>query len=244
MQFEQGRRFGSYEIVSLIGIGGMGQVYRAKDLQLGREVAIKFLTEEAAGNQDRLRRFIAEAKATSALNHPNILTVYTIGEEDDHPYLITELVDGVTLRKLLAQGSLPLGRAIEIAIQTLTGLSKAHSIGIVHRDLKPENLMITKDGFVKILDFGLAKLLKENIAGLAWEWLDHNPREAIKWYEKAYQLTPGYYPVTKALVDCYLEADQKNQAVAALQRYMDKVRSGYGYQQAKQRLTHITASAA
>ncbi len=138
----------------------MGKVFRARDLQLGREVAIKVLSEEAARDEARLHRFLAEAKAASALNHPNILTVYGFGEENRNPYIVTELVTGKTLRSLLQQGPLPMNRILDISIQTLTGLAKAHGIGIIHRDIKPENLMITTDGYVKILDFGLAKLLK------------------------------------------------------------------------------------
>jgi serine/threonine protein kinase len=120
----------------------MGEVYRARDPRLNREVAIKVLTEEAARNRDRLRRFIAEAKAASALNHPNILTVHEIGETDGGPYIVTELVSGRTVRELLSEKALPLGRALDIAIQTADGIGKAHEAGIVHRDLKPENLYV------------------------------------------------------------------------------------------------------
>lgn len=162
MNLAPGMRVGQYEILNKIGAGGMGEVYRVRDLQLGREAAIKVLTPEATQSEDRVKRFFAEARATSALNHPNILTVYGIGEHEGKPYLVMEFVDGQTLRALLRSGALPPGKAAEITIQVLAGLAKAHSIGIVHRDLKPENLMITTDGFVKILDFGLAKLLKDD----------------------------------------------------------------------------------
>lgn len=164
MNLTAGSRLGSYEILGLLGAGGMGQVFRARDLQLGREVAIKILAEDAAKDEERIRRFTAEAKAASALNHPNILTVYGIGEEENHPYLVTELVDGTTLRTKLRNGPLGVDTAIDIILQVLAGLSKAHAAGIVHRDLKPENLMITRDGLVKILDFGLVKLLKGHVA--------------------------------------------------------------------------------
>lgn len=160
MVLQRGTSVGPYEIVSRLGAGGMGEVYRARDPRLNREVAIKVLTEEAARDRDRLRRFIAEAKAASALNHPNILTVHEIGETDGGPYIVTELVSGRTVRELLSEEALPFGRALDIAIQTADGIGKAHEAGIVHRDLKPENLMFTEDGFVKILDFGLAKLIR------------------------------------------------------------------------------------
>jgi serine/threonine protein kinase len=160
MNLSPGIRIANYEILGVLGAGGMGQVFRARDVQLGRLAAIKFLTDVGIGSEGGLRRFIAEAKAASALNHPNILTVYGIGEHEGKPYIAMEYVDGSTLRSMIKQQAIPLNRALEITTQTLAGLSKAHSIGIVHRDLKPENIMVTHDGFVKILDFGLAKLLK------------------------------------------------------------------------------------
>ena len=161
MNITPGMKVGNYEILALLGSGGMGQVYRARDIQLGRIVAIKFLSEESE-NEDRVKRFFTEAKAASALNHPNILTVYGLGEFNDKPFIATEFVEGQTLRNLIEQGRLPLNRALDVTLQTLAGLSKAHTIGIVHRDLKPENIMISHDGFVKILDFGLAKLIKQD----------------------------------------------------------------------------------
>ncbi len=159
MQLDPGQRLGIYEILSPLGAGGMGAVYRARDVQLGREVAIKVLDEEVSRNAAGLRRLLAEAKAASALNHPNIVTVYGFGEENGHPYLVTELVEGRTLRELLGAGPLELDRGLDIALQVLAGLAKAHAAGLVHRDLKPENLMVTSEGLVKILDFGLAKLV-------------------------------------------------------------------------------------
>ena len=164
MPLAPGSLLGPYEIVARLGAGGMGEVYRARDPRLGRDVAIKVLTDEAAKDRDRLRRFVAEAKAASALNHPNILTVHEIGESEGGPYLVTELVDGSTVRQLLAPGPLPVSRALDIGTQAADGIAKAHEAGIVHRDLKPENLMVTGDGFVKILDFGLAKLLRSESA--------------------------------------------------------------------------------
>jgi len=138
----------------------MGEVYRARDESLGREVAIKVLPKELASDPDRLRRFEQEARAAAALNHPNILAVYGFSTTEEHaPYLVTELLQGQTLRERLQQGEIPVRKAVEFALQTARGLAAAHERGIVHRDLKPENLFLTRDGVVKILDFGLAKLI-------------------------------------------------------------------------------------
>ncbi len=155
---EIGSSIGHYRIVLKIGAGGMGEVYKAHDSRLDREVAIKVLPLEMSSDEDRLRRFEQEAKATSALNHPNILTVYDIGEHDGSPFIVAELLEGGELRQRLDEGSIPLRKVTEYAQQIVSGLSAAHEKGIVHRDLKPENLFITKDDRVKILDFGLAKL--------------------------------------------------------------------------------------
>ncbi len=162
MPLPRGSRLGPYEILARLGAGGMGEVYRARDSRLNRDVAIKVLTEGAGADRVRLRRFVSEAKAASALNHPNILTVHEIGEADSGPYIVTELVDGQTVRELIASGPLPASYALDLAIQAAEGIAKAHEAGIVHRDIKPENLMVTRDGFVKILDFGLAKLLRSD----------------------------------------------------------------------------------
>jgi len=154
-----GRSLAQYRVTASIGAGGMGEVYRATDTRLGRDVAIKVLPAAMAGHPERRQRFEQEARAASALNHPNILTVYDIGEADGTTYIAMELVEGKTLRELLASGEpLPTKRLLDVAVQTAEGLAKAHAAGIVHRDLKPENLMVSKDGYVKILDFGLAKL--------------------------------------------------------------------------------------
>ena len=158
MTIEAGKNLGNYKVLSAIGAGGMGEVYCAHDARLDRKVAIKVLPADFAADGDRLRRFEQEAKATSALNHPNILTVYDIGEHDGSPYIVAELLDGEELRDRLDEGSLPLRKVTEYAQQIVNGLSAAHEKGIVHRDLKPENLFLTKDDRVKILDFGLAKL--------------------------------------------------------------------------------------
>ena len=157
MATSPGKRLGPYEIIGAIGSGGMGEVYRARDTRLGRDVAIKVLPESFASDTDRLRRFEQEARAVAALNHPNILAVHDIGSQDGIRYIVTELLDGRTLREQLNDGALPLRKALDYARQISDGLAAAHSRGIVHRDLKPENIFCTKDGRVKILDFGLAK---------------------------------------------------------------------------------------
>jgi len=154
-----GTRLGSYEILGPLGAGGMGEVYRARDSNLSREVAIKVLPSDLASDAGRLSRFEKEARTASALNHPNIVTIYEVGRVEGVSFIAMELVAGKTLRETLAVGAIPLKRLLPIAAQAADGLAKAHAAGIVHRDLKPENLMITKDGFVKILDFGLAKLV-------------------------------------------------------------------------------------
>ncbi len=149
---------GHYKIIAPLGKGGMGEVYRARDTRLDREVAIKILPADFAKDADRLKRFEQEARATSALNHPNILTVYDFGTHEGAPYLVMELLEGEELRARLDGGALAPHKALDYAQQIASGLAAAHAKGIVHRDLKPENLFITHDERVKILDFGLAKL--------------------------------------------------------------------------------------
>src|SRR2546427_4185793 len=151
-----------YRIVCKIGAGGMGEVYLAQDTKLDRKVAIKFLNEEFSKDEDKLNRFVREAKAASALNHPNILTVYEIGEVDGRNYIATDLIDGKTLRAHLSQTeSLQLNQILKVGVQICEALSAAHQAGIIHRDIKPENIMIRKDGYAKVLDFGLAKLTEK-----------------------------------------------------------------------------------
>jgi TolB-like protein/Tfp pilus assembly protein PilF len=155
-----GTHLGPYEILGLIGAGGMGEVYRARDTRLGRDVAIKVLPAEFAADAERLKRFEREAKATAALSHPNILDVHDVGTHEGAPYLVEELLEGESLRERLARGAVPAREALGIVVQIAHGLAVAHEKSIVHRDLKPENVFVTKDGIVKILDFGLAKLVE------------------------------------------------------------------------------------
>ncbi len=173
MSLSAGTRLGAYEIVALIGAGGMGEVYRARDTRLGRDVAIKVLPSQFAADADRLQRFGQEARAAAALNHPNILAIYDIGDApnpqsptpnpDRVLYIVSELLEGETLREKLSGGPLPVRKAVELGIQIAQALSAAHDKGIVHRDLKPENIFINKDGRPKILDFGLAKLTQPDV---------------------------------------------------------------------------------
>jgi Tol biopolymer transport system component len=159
MPIPAGTEFGDCEILAPLGAGAMGEVYRARDNSLGREVALKLLPEQLASDPDRLRRFEQEARAAAALNHPNIVAVYRFGTRNGNtPYLVTELLQGQTLRERLKQGTIPVRKTVDYAVQIARGLAAAHDQGIVHRDLKPENIFLTRDGLVKILDFGLAKL--------------------------------------------------------------------------------------
>src|SRR5947208_2632630 len=158
MALASGTKVGPYEILGPLGAGGMGEVYRAHDTRLNRDVAIKVLPASLARDPERLRRFEQEARATGVLNHPNILAIYDIGSHDNSPYIVSELLNGQTLRERLSDSRLPIRKATEYGIQIAHGLAAAHEKGIVHRDLKPENVFVTNEGRVKILDFGLAKL--------------------------------------------------------------------------------------
>ncbi len=159
MGLSTGVKLGPYEVMQPVGAGGMGEVYRARDPRLGREVAIKILPASFSADPNRLRRFEQEARAAAALNHPNILAVYDVGTREGSPYIVSELLEGETLRERLRLGAIPVRKAVDYALQIARGLAAAHDKGIVHRDLKPENIFVSKDGRVKILDFGLAKLV-------------------------------------------------------------------------------------
>src|SRR5579884_317 len=154
-------QLGPYTILSTLGVGGMGEVYRARDNRLDRDVALKILPASLSSDRDRLQRFAQEARAAAALNHPNILSIFDIGEENGTPYVVSELLEGETLRSRLQKGPISLRKAINYALQIAHGLTAAHGKGIIHRDLKPENLFLTNDDRVKILDFGLAKLTRQ-----------------------------------------------------------------------------------
>src|SRR5437764_15086466 len=157
MSLLPGSRLGPYEILAPLGAGGMGEVYRARDPKLGRDVAIKVLPEDVAQDAERLARFDREARSLASLNHPNIVTIFSVEEAGGSRFLAMELVDGETLDILVAPGGLPLPRFFEIALPLADALSAAHERGIVHRDLKPANVMLTREGRLKVLDFGLAK---------------------------------------------------------------------------------------
>lgn len=160
MPLEPGTKLGQYQILSPLGAGSMGEVYRARDIRLDREVAIKVLPELVTLDPERLLRFEQEAKAAAALNHPNILAVFQMGNYQGMPYLVSELLEGKTLTEHIRRGPLPLRKAISYGVQIARGLAAAHEKGIIHRDLKPDNLFVTKDDRVKILDFGLAKVIQ------------------------------------------------------------------------------------
>ena len=153
-----GRVVDSYQLVSRLGAGGMGEVYLAHDAKLDRPVALKFLSPDLAVDRDRLRRFHQEARAASSLNHPHIVVVHDFGEVDDRPYLVTEFIEGETLRHRLQQGPLAMRDVVDVGVQLASALAAAHARGLVHRDIKPENIMLRPDGYAKVLDFGLAKL--------------------------------------------------------------------------------------
>ena len=164
MPFPANKKIGRYEICSQLGAGGMGEVYLANDTKLDRKVALKILPASVVdtdASDDRVRRFVQEAKAVSALNHPNILTIYEVDEIDSEHFIATEYVDGETLRDRIRFTPLSLSDALDVAIQVASALSATHDVGIIHRDIKPDNIMLRRDGIVKVLDFGLAKLTRE-----------------------------------------------------------------------------------
>ena len=159
-----GKTWGPYQILSLLGSGGMGGVYLAFDSELRRKVALKFLHSYLMGDETRVQRFKLEARAASALNHPNILTIFEIGDIDGREFIATEFVDGETLRQLITRGPMKLGKISDVSIQIASALSAAHAAGIVHRDIKPDNIMVRPDGYIKVLDFGIAKLTEAPVS--------------------------------------------------------------------------------
>src|SRR5437660_7924358 len=158
-----GRTIGHYKLSERIGTGGMGDVYLATDMTAGRKAALKLLPERFTGDAERLKRFQQEAHALVGLNHPNILTIYEIGEDHSTHYIASELIEGETLRQRLMRGRMELSEAVDVAIQVASALAAAHDAGIVHRDIKPENIMLRPDGYVKVLDFGIAKLAEQEV---------------------------------------------------------------------------------
>src|SRR5439155_24572078 len=158
-----GQSIGCYQVESLLGAGGMGEVYLARDERLARKVALKLLPEHLTADEIQLSRFKTEARAASALNHPNILTVYEIGADGNRQFIATEFIEGMTLRASLAGGRMNLHTALEIAVQVASALAAAHETGVVHRDIKPENIMLRPDGYAKVLDFGIAKLTEQRL---------------------------------------------------------------------------------
>jgi len=179
MSLGAGSKLGPYEILSPLGAGGMGEVSRAHDPRLGREVAVKVVPPQVSTDPERLRRFETEARAAGALNHPHLLAVYDVGTHDGTPYIVSELLEGETLRKRLRSGGVTVRKAVELAVQMAQGLAAAHEKGIVHRDLKPENVFLTRGGPLKILDFGLAKLRPEENAGAAADTVSHSTRPGV-----------------------------------------------------------------
>jgi eukaryotic-like serine/threonine-protein kinase len=192
MPLTTGTKLGPYEIVSPLGAGGMGEVYRARDTRLDRTVAIKVVHASFAADAERLRRFEQEARAVGALNHPNILAIYDVGEYEGSPFLVTELLEGDSLRDRLQAGSLPVRKALDYGAQIAAGLAAAHEKGIVHRDLKPENLFVTQDGRVKILDFGLAKVSSSFVESATQTLATQDTRGQIQTEPGAILGTVGY----------------------------------------------------
>src|SRR3954462_5562437 len=169
-----GESLGDYQLLTLLGAGGMGEVWAAHQQTLGRRVALKLLPEEVTRNPSRIRRFEQEARAASALSHPNVAHIYALGQTaDGRRYIAMELVEGETLRALLRSGHLPLPEAIRFGVQVAAALAAAHAVGIIHRDIKPENVMVRPDGFIKVLDFGLAKLVASSPSDVAAATMVH-----------------------------------------------------------------------
>ena len=185
------RTIGHYKISKRIGTGGMGEVYLATDMTAGRKAALKLLPMRFTGDAERLKRFQQEAHAVVGLNHPNILTVYEIGEDHSTHYIASELIEGETLRQRLMRGRMEVGEAVDVAIQVASALAAAHETGIVHRDIKPENIMLRPDGYVKVLDFGIAKLAEQEV-----------PRTTADRQKRCYWLRPIWGRYWEPFVTC------------------------------------------
>jgi serine/threonine protein kinase len=193
---ENGQQIGHYKILSALGAGGMGEVFLAEDTRLDRKVALKLLPEKISANADSLNRFVQEAKSASALNHPNIITVHDIGEFEGKHFIAVEFIDGETLREKM-KNRLTFDETLSILIQTAEALSAAHEAGIIHRDIKPENIMIRRDGYVKVLDFGLAKLSEQN--GAAKADAEDSTRKLVKTNPGVVMGTAAYMSPEQAL---------------------------------------------
>ena len=207
-----GESIAHYRIESLIGVGGMGEVYLARDERLGRKVALKFLPERLTANNTQLSRFKSEARAASALNHPNILTVHEIGTEGNRHFIATEFIEGATLRATLVRGRMSVYDALEVAVQVASALAAAHKTGVVHRDIKPENIMIRPDGYVKVLDFGLAKLTEQQSASDNQDLTITNTQHTLAGMLVGFRATclPNRRAATSGRALGYLELGRRN----------------------------------
>ena len=216
-----GQCFGHYEILAPLGSGGMGEVYLARDKSLDRKVALKLLPRQFTQDRDRLPRFEQEARAASALNHPNILTVYEVGADNATHYIASELIEGETLRHRLARGSMQLGEVVDIAIQVAAALAAAHSAGVVHRDVKPENIMLRPDGYVKVLDFGIAKLAEQEVPpAMAEPAFAPQSRDYGAAGEEAVKLVETNLGSILGTV-CYMSPEQARPAVRGIDKRTD-----------------------
>ena len=214
-----GETIGPYRIESVLGMGGMGEVYLAQDSRLGRQVALKLLPVQFTLDRERVRRFEQEARAASALNHPNIVTIYEVGRLNSSQFIVTEFVDGRTLRQIIGEKRLSLSEALDVAIQVASALEAAHAEGIVHRDIKPENIMVRRDQILKVLDFGLAKLTEQKT-------FSNDPEEAtrtlVKTNPEKLAEPNRYWRARKISVGSFIEAINQ---IAALLKFNREIES-------------------
>src|SRR6266568_3425715 len=202
-----GQTIGHYKIQKRIDAGGMGEVYLASDITAGRRAALKLLPPHLIPAAERLKRFQQEARIVAGLNHPNILTIYEVGAHNSTSYIASELVEGETLRQRLARGSMRLSEAVEIAIQVAAALAAAHSAGVVHRDVKPGNIMLRRDGYVKVLDFGIAKLAEQEVPLAIAEPASGRSSDLRRGMEEAAQLVETHLGSILGTV-CYMSPEQ------------------------------------